>query len=707
MRALVACALSFCFCARTLCGQHRAEHSSKDVAARTLALKRVSLYKNGVGFFEHEAEVRGDARLELDLSSAQLNDALNTLTMVDLDGGHLLGAHYGSATPLAQHPESLGIQPGVNPTQESLLGELKGARVEISGVGNPFTGRLLSLEVRAAESQQGQLDTPEQRLVTVIGEGGAVRTVKLDSRVTLHFLEPRDRTEVNGYLQLLEQSRQRGVRRLELEALGTGTRRVQVSYLSEAPVWKSTYRFLLHGAKAGGVQPTVTVQGFSVVDNTTDEDWQQVKLALVAGAPQSFVQPIAAPVYDRRPEVAVAENGQTTPQTHDSEEAPAPPPPPPPGSASADIGSAMGGNPASLFGSPTGTGMGSGMVPHAAAVSPEQIAAFERSTFAPQAIAHPFDDFFAYELKDPVTIPRHGSALVPTLAADLPVERVTLWSPAQPQPLRTLWITNTSGLTLDRGSFAVTDAGSFAGQGLLAPVHAGERRLLSYAVDEAVSVVADPEEQTQRVSRVIVNRGVVVASEENEMQAVLRVSNAAPDARTVLVEQPRRPDWVLEGAMPVETTGSSYRFRVALAPHESAKLVLRQKQLQSQRFALANSTEEQLREWVRNEHGDVALLAPLQPVFRAQRRVAELDEQIVEVQAKERALHEDGERVRKNLQVLKNTGEERELARRYLRELNAQEDAWKVLKQQEGNLQQQRTEARRALASTLSALEGS
>ncbi|MEO7193153.1 MAG: hypothetical protein ABI051_19075 [Vicinamibacterales bacterium] len=42
---------------------------------------------------------------------------------------------------------------------------------------------------------------------------------------------------------------------------------------------------------------------------------------------------------------------------------------------------------------------------------------------------------------------------------------------------------NATGLTLDGGSFSIIEGQAFAGERLIGPLKAGERRLLSYALD--------------------------------------------------------------------------------------------------------------------------------------------------------------------------------------------------------------------------------
>src|SRR5438046_891632 len=101
---------------------------------------------------------------------------------------------------------------------------------------------------------------------------------------------------------------------MTLTALGNGDRNVFVSYISEVPVWKSTYRIVFPDKP----NEKPLLQGWAIVDNTVGEDWKNVELSLVAGAPQSFVQQLSQPYYIRRPEVPLPENAELTPQTHEA-----------------------------------------------------------------------------------------------------------------------------------------------------------------------------------------------------------------------------------------------------------------------------------------------------------------------------------------------------------------------------------------------------
>jgi len=110
--------------------------------------------------------------------------------------------------------------------------------------------------------------------------------------------------KVDRFLDIVATARGVDMRRMVFSAAGSGERSIFVSYISEVPIWKSTYR-LVFNPKAG---QKPLLQGWAIVDNTVGQDWENVALSLVAGAPQSFVQNLSQPYYARRPVVEVTES---------------------------------------------------------------------------------------------------------------------------------------------------------------------------------------------------------------------------------------------------------------------------------------------------------------------------------------------------------------------------------------------------------------
>ena len=689
---------------------------SNEAKTTRLPVTHVSLYKNGIGFFEHAGRVTGDGAVTIDLTSAQLNDVLQSLTATDLNGGRITGASYNSTTPLDQQLRALPLSLGEEPTQQDLYNALRGTRVEVTGAGATITGRILSLEERSvAGASDESKPMSARRFLTVVSDAGT-RTLELTQATTVRLLDTGLRSDLDTYLELLDRNRTEGVRHLTLTDRGTGVRDLRVSFLSEVPVWKSTYRILFtNGLQLNGeISPkkieTATLQGFSVVDNTTGEDWKKVQLSLIAGSPQSFLQPLAQPIYARRPEVPIAQDAQLTPQTHassvDSDNAA-----PVAGVAGMSgvgmgsgsgagvtggvmggIGTGYGGNTgggAKLVGGAPRVGVSHGVVSNSIApmVPYETVAS---NSIAPNTTIAAFDDFFAYNLVDPVTIPRNGSALVPILQAKIQSERVTLWSPSEPRPLRALWVTNSSDFTLDRGSFSIVENGAFGGEGLLETIHPGERRLLSYAADQAVRVSVDHRNDSHRVTIISLSKGVLRATSAEVAEVEYLVHNAAPDARMVIVEQPRRAGWELDSdPKPEETTPDAYRFRVTTAPKQTVRLHIGERHTFEQHFRLVDSTDQQLTVFLQNAKASPAVMQQFEPVFAAKRIVAALDVQIGDKQSAINQLVDDQKRLRDNLGSLKGSAEERSLAKRYTAELNAQEDTLATLRSDLAALEQQ------------------
>jgi hypothetical protein len=283
-----------------------------NLSAAKLPVRRVVLYKNGVGYFEHLGHVRGSQGVHIDFTSAQLNDVLKSLTVLDLSGGRITGVEYNSEAPLARRLATLRLSLGERPTIAEFLGSLRGARLEVrTGNGPQLTGRLLSVE-RKTRNGAGPGWTVETDEISLITEGGEVRSVDLNSLTSVKIAEKDLQIEVGRYLGLLASSRDQDVRRMEISTTGTGERSLYVSYISEVPIWKTTYRIVL-SSKA---DKKPLLQGWAIVDNTVGEDWDGVELSLVAGAPHSFIQQLSEPFYGRRPVVALPESVQLSPQTH-------------------------------------------------------------------------------------------------------------------------------------------------------------------------------------------------------------------------------------------------------------------------------------------------------------------------------------------------------------------------------------------------------
>ena len=724
-------------------------------AANGLPVQRVILYKSGVGYFEHLGSVTGSSDVVIPFTSSQLNDVLKSLTVLDLDGGSIANISYNSIAPGAQRLSALTLPLPNDASQLQFYEALRGARLEVRHGPAITTGRLLAVESRT-HTRNG-IAEPSTDL-TIVSDQGEAKTIDVTPQTTVRVLDRDVRDDIGQYMSIVASGRNDAARQMMIATNGTGTRRLLVSYISEVPIWKSTYRLVLSG---GDRKPVL--QGWAIVDNTVGQDWTNVQLSLVAGAPQSFIQQISQPYYAQRPVVPLPPTVLMQPQTHGGTLAtegaglrgrvvdPAGAPLPGAtitlldpngdeeasavsgadgryalnaqpgaytlraelngfmtasrsidvssginqgdvrmtvGSVNAEIRNEPPARPSAApmlkgraMGPGAGGGFGGGRYEGVVGGMPAPAAPFDYADRIQQqgsaATSEDLGDLFEYTLKDRVTIKRNQSALVPILNTAVDAERVSLWTRPEGtgRPLRAVWLTNSSALTLDGGTFAVVDAGAFAGEGLIDPLKPGEKRLVSYGSDLGVLVSVDRSDAPQHVTKIVAHDGVLTTSAEERASWTYTVKDADTTPRTIIIEHPTRSGWkVGADPVPAETTPGATRYRVTVGANKDAKLTVSESRVDSSATQVSSIDEPFLVVLSQRGGNAAALRQALQPIFAKRAELSAANARLHSIDTEIASIGRDQERVRENMKALKGTAEERALTERYTRELNDQED---------------------------------
>jgi hypothetical protein len=689
--------------------QYLSGQSVAAAEAARLPVTRVILYKNGVGYFEHAGRVRDSQDVNVDFTTAQLNDVLKSLTVLDLGKGRITGVSYNSTAPLEKRLGSLHLPVGENPTTAQFLDALRGARLEVHSESSSATGRLLSIDEREIAIKGDQKVTITQ--VSLVSDTGEVRVFDLTPATTVRIADKDVNEEVGKYLGLVASTRDQDVRRMTISTAGEGERNVLVSYISEVPVWKSTYRIVV---------PTdgkPLLQGWAIVDNTVGEDWKNVELSLVAGAPQSFVQELSQPYYTRRPVVPMPENAMITPQTYEAtmQDAKMPAPPPLPAGPTS-IGSSTTIELRKTLSQPTRisadliAGSAGGVVngvprPAAPRFEANQAAGTLEGTTT-VANTQDLGDLFEYKLKDNVTIRKNQSALVPILQTRLDAEKVSVWSASQSMALRALWINNTSALTFDGGTFNVLEGDAFAGEGLMDPIKPGEKRLLSYAADLGLLVDAKLQGEAQRVTKVSIAHGAMMQTTQERESRTYTVRNRDTASRTVVIEHPARAGWKLtEGEDPVESSASYHRFRITVEPKKTTTLVVKEYRPLTNRYLISNITDNEIKLFLEQKMINPEMERALRKVIVQKDGIAALEAEVGSRKSQITEISADQQRLRENMKALKGSAEEKALVERYVRQMNQQEDRVQQLQHEMADLQQKRNAAQKTLNETIEGLQ--
>jgi hypothetical protein len=668
-----------------------------------LPVKRVVLYKNGVGYFEHTARVRGTQDLSIDFTTSQLNDVLKSLTAVDLGDGRISSVRYNSIAPLDERLKSLRLPFGEQVTQAEYLSALRGARVEVHSGAVTAAGRLLSVET--IHKQHPKDDYEEDvTAFSIVTDTGEMRNYELGSGTSVRIAERELTDEVGRYLNLIASSRARDVRRMSFTAAGAGERDIFVSYVSEVPIWKSTYRIII--PEKQGEKPLL--QGWAIVDNTIGEDWKDVQLSLVAGAPQSFIQNISQPFYARRPVVPLPQSVMLTPQSQEATLE---------GGEQDQVVAKLGGETGAGMARASGGGVGGGVFPKntpnagisarsltqmaqvqsaapAAQVTTGQLSGWLESQ-SPEAEGQSLGDFFEYKINQKVTINKNQSALVPILQAHIEAEKVTLWN-EHSIPLRALWIKNTSGQVLDSGSFNILEADSFAGEGIFETIHPDERRLLSYAGDAAVHVKQNSNWSDEPYRRIRIAKGTMMLIKEERKSIRYTIRNADTEARQVIVESPAEGGWTLspDTPKPEETSESFHRFRVPVDGGKTAELTVESVHPQQTVYQLTNLDNHEVELLIQQKRMTPTMQEAFDRILKQKVKIEELSNQISQRKQESDEITADQNRIRENMKALKGTSEEKTLLQRYVGQLDSQESRLALLRKESSDLTAQQTQAK-------------
>ncbi len=614
----------------------------------TLPLTRIVLYKHGVGYFEREGSLEGDTLLQLTFKQAEVSDVLKSLTVLDLDGGRVASVSYDSTRPLEQLLGDIALS---IPDEQSLVGllpQLKGARVAVESGTMRNEGLLLGIDRSERRSADGVVTIV---LLSLLSDEGEIRSFDLHQLGKVELLDPGLRRDLDYYLRTHLSAKKKDARTFTFFAQGEGKRRVRLSYTLEAPVWKATYRLIL-----GGKDHPPLIQGWAVVDNTQDEDWDEVHLSLIAGLPVSFMHDLYTPRYLRRPEIKVAETTGVLPPMLEE------------GIPAESVGAA-----------PSLPAMCVMEPPSEARLLRAAPSAKTWGSSAPaQVRERKIGDLFEYTIEHPVTIRRNQSALVPIVLRSFEGRTVLYYNKANraENPMRSVELKNTTGLTLEGGPVTVLEEGSYVGEAMLDTLRPDEERLVPYAVELAVQVLDNLNSHQEHVNRILLRNGILEIHFADVRTTTYTLNNKSKETSTVYLEHPRAAAYQLfDTPDPREITESFWRFRFALPAASVTQFVVKERSPILRRYGLSSELNPaNLEMWIERRYVDARSQEQLRQALAVREKIATLERENRQLRDENRSIHEEQGRIRGNLGSLGDRSAEKELRDRYVRTLNNQED---------------------------------
>lgn len=661
-----------------------------DLALATdLPLKSVTLYRSGVGSFEHSGMVTGDDTVTLRFDADRVNDILKSMVLADLGGGRPVGVTYQPLEPLERRLADFRINPLNVVGVADLMRQIVGTEVELKTSGGTVTGVVLTVEQRPVVIGAGTAaEVTKDWAITLVTRSGVATVPQADVR-SFQILDDDLAAELSRSLAAVARHRDERQTEVDVAFAGRGDRNVAISYTHGAPVWKTSYRLIVPDGT--GARPSV--QGWAIVENDTDEDWSGVRLSLASGRPVSFVMDLQTPLILDRPNVPVPVLATLGPTVYE-------------GGVSNDLSSAPGRARAevaevdekALARFSQGAAREAENDVYSSMMTAARVAQLQAAASGGDVGAQ-----FIYTIGAPVDLARGSSAMLPILSNEIEGRRVTIYSAltGDARPMLGVDLTNTTGMHLMPGPIAVYDAGAYAGDAQIGNIARGDERLLSYAIDHELETSRD-QQQRQDVRSVRIVNGAVLRTFVSRQTTSYTFTNNARQPRTVLVEHPKQPGWEIVGeAKPIESTDTAHRFEITVEPGESEALAVTAERVWSQSVSTDAIGLDELAGYVRTGKASQAVLDAVKKAAEIQASINDLQSRIAMSNARIAEIARDQDRIRQNMSAV---SPQSDLHARYMQRLTEQEDALDEIRCDRAELEQRLDRARADLRAHLSGL---
>jgi outer membrane protein OmpA-like peptidoglycan-associated protein len=210
-----------------------------------------------------------------------------------------------------------------------------------------------------------------------------------------------------------------------------------------------------------------------------------------------------------------------------------------------------------------------------------------------------------YEIATPVSVAKGASTMIAILNKSINAEDAYLWRPddnapgSARHPFRAVRLINTSGFTLQPGSIAIFARGTFVGDSLLDRLDLDETAWIPYALDSGTTVTFAGASIERPVRIVAVHKGVLTVENAGVKTTKYTIAAGRQPARRIYLRHVKAPGYTV-AALPPGTVdqGDTYLLPVNLSPGKTSELALEEREPRRRSFELIDSRAEDLAVYV-------------------------------------------------------------------------------------------------------------
>ncbi|MFX1280944.1 MAG: hypothetical protein ACFFA3_16450 [Promethearchaeota archaeon] len=650
-----------------------------------LKVRKVIIFKHGVSYYILEGIVKGTDTFEIEFKIDEMDDILKSLFVLDTsEKGYISSISYDAALDTSQLLKSIMLNIPDIDSFTSLVAQIKGAAVDLTvGGAKKISGTIMGIET--VEKAMKNEKIVEKKLV-LLEDQEFIKKISFDEIKSLDILNEDIKKDLKFFLDTVIAGKKKDAKKIIINCESGGDdeneRNIFVSYIRESPIWKTSYRLIM--SKQQAIENKCLLSGWSLIENTTNQDWENIELSLVAGMPVSFKYEFYRPIFIERPVIRPPKVLSAKPteieeglEKEEFREF-----------AMADMAPAKAMKRRAKMAAP-------GAPPPVGAVS--GAGGYGRSTFSDdelldkvktqtQTQTKDLGELFEYNITKPVSIKRKQSALVPILTESIKAKKILLYNKNEhdKNPNACIEITNNTNLTLERGPATIIYDDNLAGEAIIPFLNKDDIRLLNYAIEQAVIITHEQKSENLSVHKVTFGSGYSYEHYYSNLTTIYKIRNKTDEEKELYLDHPKNYNFeFIEKPMDPEETPNYWRFKISLKPKDAITFTLKEQREDYTSNYLWNWAKEDFLKrvgfYVKKKFIDAELETQLKEIGTLIQKLNDFNTKRDKLYEERDLMNNEQARLRENISVLGDDSQSITLKERYVKKLNDQENRFETI----------------------------
>ena len=661
-----------------------------------LNVKKVIIFKHGVSYYILEGSVIGTGTFELEFKIDEMDDVLKSLFVLDTsEKGFISSISYDAALETSQLLKSIMLNIPDSGSLSSLITQIKGADVKLTVTGGKtVVGTIIGIE---EIEKMNKNEKTVEKLLILLEENDEISKYHFSDFKSFNIQNDDIKKDLKFFLDTVISGKKKDAKKIIINCESGGADEVEriifVYYIRESPIWKTSYRLIM--SKKQAQEDKCLLSGWSLIENTTNQDWENVELSLVAGMPVSFKYEFYRPIFIQRPVIRPPKVLTVKPteieeglemEDYKEYEMDALEAAPRDMRKKAKMERPRAPRPA-----PSGTVGYGGM---RSAMSDDAL--LDKVKAQTQVQTKDLGELFEYNISNPVTIKRKQSALVPILTEVIKARRVLLYNKNEydKNPNACLEITNNTNLTLERGPVTIIYDDNLAGEAIIPFLNKEDKRLLNYAVEQAVLITHEAKTESLSVHKITIGSGYSYEYYFTNMMTTYKIRNKTSEEKELYLDHPKTYGYkFVEKPIEPEETPNYWRFKITLKPKDAVTFNLKEQREDYSSNYLRNWSRDDILKrvgfYVKQKFINEKLETQLKEIAAKIQELNQKKRNLSKLVEERNQMSDEQSRLRENISVLGEDTQSITLKERYVKKLNDQETRFEKISAETKKLTQE------------------